>query len=361
MSGKNEKTRKCFLRDFNNFGKQCTYESKIFESACRTYHNLISSSLGRVYNHSLHSEAFISAMAKTLVSKDGTVHEGHTSKNGKVAFQMNNQDFQRKQFLRHFSTLLYRKWKREYGDLVEVQAMWVFYPPGQKTKHHIYVAVNPYKKTFDDAQSRKFRELSGKNEEKDFRKLIKNFTDVDTSHPKNYSLRRYKRVKEKFDGDLKLIMDTFKSMENNFKFEFVSSKNMNNYPEKHAEEILCDKAQEILDNDHCQNPKFYIYGKRRPCLTCYSRMEIMKIDHFNRNHGKFWFHGMKLRDNNNKHVRNTDVLINTLKLLSTSTIHVTLAPDNTGHDDWDTDSDEDMINQSSSAPKKPLTPNSRIK
>ena len=361
MSGKNEETRKYFLRDLSNFGKQCTYESETFKSACRTYHSLVSSSPDRDYNHSLDSELFISAMTKSLVYTDGTLHEGHhVLKNGKVAFQMNNQDFQRKQFLRHFSTLLYYKWKMENKDLVEVQAMWVLYPQDVKAKHHIYVAVNPYKKTFGEVQRKKFQELSGKKKEKDFCKLIKNFTDVFLFASRNYSLRRYNRVKEKFDSDIKFILDTFKSMENSLTFEFVSSKNINNYSEKHAEEILCDKVQEILEYDHCQNPKFYIYGKKRPCLTCYSRMEMMKIHHFNRNHGKFWLHGMKLRDNNNEHIRNTDVLINSLKLLSTSTIHVTLAPDNTHHDEWDTDSDEDMVNQSSSTPNRPSAPNNRI-
>ena len=355
MSGKNEETRKYFLRDLSNFGKKCTYESEIFKSACRTYHNLISSSPNRDYNHSLDSEFFISAMTKTLIYKDGTAQEGHVLKNGNMALQINNQDFQRKQFLRHFSTLLYYKWKNKNRDLVEVQAMWVFYPQ----KHHIYVAVNPYKKTFDEAQRKIFQELSCKKKEEEFSELINKLTDVDISNPKNYNLRRYKRVQEKFDGDHKFILHIFKSMKNSLKFEFVSSKNMNNYSEKHAEEILCDKVQEILEYDRCQNPKFYIYGKKRPCLTCYSRMEMMKIHHFNRNHGKFWLHGMKLRDNNNKHIRNTDVLINTLKLLSTSTIHVT-APDNTHHDDWDTDSDEDMVNQSSSTPNRSSTPNNRI-
>ena len=157
------------------------------------------------------------------------------------------------------------------------------------------------------------------------------------------------------------MLNTFKSMENSLKFEFVSNKNGTFYSEKHAEEILCDKAEEILEYDHYQNPKFYIYGKKRPCLTCFSRMEMTKIHHFNRNHGKFWLHGMKLRDDNNKHIRNTDVLINTLKLLSTGTIHVTVATDNTHHDDWDTDSDEDIVNQSSSTPNRPSTPNNRIK
>ena len=222
------------------------------------------------------------------------------------------------------------------------------------------MAVNPYKKTFDEAQRKRIWELSGKKKEEEFCKLIKKLTDVDISSPKNYNLRRYNRVKEKFNGDLKFILDIFKSMKNSLKFEFVSNKNMSNYSEKHAEEILCDKAQEILENNN-QNPKFYIYGKRRPCLTCYSRMEIMKIHHFNRNHGKFWPHDMKVRDSKNKHIRNTDVLINTLKLLSISTIHVTLAPNNTHHDDWDTDSEEDMVNQRSSNRKTSSTPNCRIK
>ena len=360
MSGKNEETRKYFLRDLSNFGKQCTYESETFKSACRTYHNLVSSSLNRDYDHSLDSELFISAMTKTLIYKAGTAREGHVLKNGNMTLQINNQDFQRKQFLRHFSTLLYYKWKKENRDLVEVQAMWVFYSQEGKAKHHIYVAVNPYIKTLDEAQRKKFQELSGKKKETDFRKLIKNFTNI-VYGPRNYSLHRYNRVKKKFDSDLKFMLNTFKSMENSLKFEFVSNKNGTFYSEKHAEEIFCDKAEEILEYDHYQNPKFYIYGKKRPCLTCFSRMEMTKIHHFNRNHGKFWLHGMKLRDDNNKHIRNTDVLINTLKLLSTGTIHVTVATDNTHHDDWDTDSDEDIVNQSSSTPNRPSTPNNRIK
>ena len=361
MSGENEKTREYFLRDLSNFDKKCTFESEIFKSACRTYHNLNSSSPDRDYNHSLDSEPFISAMVKTLVCKDGTVQEGHMSKNGKVAYQINNQDFQRKQFLRHFSTLLYYKWKKENRDLAEVQAMWVFNNQDGKAKHRIYVAVNPYKKAFDEAQRKKFQELSNTKEQEHFLKLIKDFKDNDISSPKGYNLRRYNRVKKKFDRDSKFIMDICKLMENSLKFDFVGNKNVSNHCEKHAEEILCDKAQEIIDIDPSQNQKFYIYGKKRPCLTCYSRMEVMKIHHFNRNHGKFWLHGTKLRDNNNKHIRNTDVLINTLKLLSTSTIHVTLAPNNTHHDDWDTDSDEEMLNQNSSTPIRSSTPNNRTK
>ena len=252
-----------FLRDLSNFGKQCIYESEIFQSACRTYHNLVSSSPDRDYNHLLDSRLFISTVTKSLIYTDGTAHQGHhVLKNGKVALQIKNQDFQRKQFLRHFSTLLYYKWKKENKDLVEVQAMWVFYPQKVKAKHHIYVAVNPYEKTFDDVQRKKFHELSGKKKEKDFRKLINNFTDVYVNGRRNYTLRRYNRVKEKFDSDIKFIMDTFKSMENSLKFEFISSKSMNNYSEKHAEEILCDKVQEILEYDNCQNPIFYIYGKK---------------------------------------------------------------------------------------------------
>ena len=206
MSGKNEETRKYFLRDLSNFGKQCTYESETFKSACRTYHNLVSSSLNRDYDHSLDSELFISAMTKTLIYKAGTAREGHVLKNGNMTLQINNQDFQRKQFLRHFSTLLYYKWKKENRDLVEVQAMWVFYSQEGKAKHHIYVAVNPYIKTLDEAQRKKFQELSGKKKETDFRKLIKNFTNI-VYGPRNYSLHRYNRVKKKIRQRLKIHVE----------------------------------------------------------------------------------------------------------------------------------------------------------
>ena len=238
MSGKNEETREFFQRDLSNLGKQFTNESEIFKEACKNYFRISSSSTCRDYDHSQDCQLLISAMAKALIYKEGAAQEGCMLKNGKVTLQINNQDFQRKQFLRHFSTLLYCKWKEENRDLAEVQAMWVFYPQEVIEKHQIFVAVNPYKKTFDEAQRKRIWELSGKKKEEEFCKLIKKLTDIDISSPKNYNLRRYNRVKEKFDGDLKFILDIFKSMKNNLKFEFVSNKDMSNYSEKHAEEIL---------------------------------------------------------------------------------------------------------------------------
>lgn len=40
----------------------------------------------------------------------------------------------------------------------------------------------------------------------------------------------------------------------------------------HAEIVLCDEAEKIR-KDH-NDAKFYIYGKKRPCLTCFSRLQM---------------------------------------------------------------------------------------
>ena len=68
--------------------------------------------------------------------------------------------------------------------------------------------------------------------------------------------------------------------------EFVTNENA--YNGRHAEEFLCDRAIELRDED--PNTEFFIYGKRRPSITCKVKMETARIDHFNRNHGRLFLH-----------------------------------------------------------------------
>ena len=61
---------------------------------------------------------------------------------------------------------------------------------------------------------------------------------------------------------------------------------LNPYPGRHAEEFFCDRAIEF--REQYRNAEFFIYGKRRPCITCKVKMETARITHFNRNHGRLF-------------------------------------------------------------------------
>ena len=69
------------------------------------------------------------------------------------------------------------------------------------------------------------------------------------------------------------------------KIEFVDEGKK--YDKKHAEEFLCDKADQLKKKG---NYTFYIYGKRRPCITCAARMKVTGIHHYNEKHGRLFRH-----------------------------------------------------------------------
>ena len=142
MSGKNESDREYLQRDLENLSKQLDLNSEIFKIACKDYHGK------EIYNERVDSKEFISAIADALIDKK-TIDKKKTSQKGyflkrgnatlrrsgtNVTVQENNHDFKRKQFLRHFSTILYYKWKEEYKSLYEVQAMWVSFTEDDKKK-----------------------------------------------------------------------------------------------------------------------------------------------------------------------------------------------------------------------------------
>ena len=61
---------------------------------------------------------------------------------------------------------------------------------------------------------------------------------------------------------------------------------LNQYPGRHAEEFLCDRAIEC--KEQYPTAEFFIYGKRRPCITCKVKMETASIANFNENHGRLF-------------------------------------------------------------------------
>lgn len=109
---------------------------------------------------------------------------------------------------------------------------------------------------------------------------------------KGYDQTRYNRVREKFKDNKKYIFQIFCRFGDRLSFVFLINQYGTDYSDMHAEEILCDEAEAYLSNLSIKDPIFYISGKKRPCISCYSRMEILKINNFNRRHGKFWSHGV---------------------------------------------------------------------
>ena len=179
------------------------------------------------------------------------------------------------------STFFRSKWKRDFDKLQEVQAMLVLHviPPLYSVYTEIYVAANPY-----------------------IPSLVKNEAKLKIEN------------NELLSKGLKLIQANNLIFENNY-FQISD-------PNRHAEEILCDKLKEMKTVKRA-----YIYGTKRPCLSCYSRMqmenEMSQVElRFRKDHGKFWMYTVKHVGSNinGREIRNYKVAINTLQLLATSSV-----------------------------------------
>ena len=179
------------------------------------------------------------------------------------------------------STFFRSKWKRDFDKLQEVQAMLVLHviPPLYSVDTEIYVAANPY-----------------------IPNLVKNEAKLKIEN------------NELLSKGLKLIQANNLIFESNY-FQISD-------PNRHAEEILCDKLKEMKTVKRA-----YIYGTKRPCLSCYSRMkmenEMSQVElRFRKDHGKFWMYTVKHVGSNinGREIRNYKVAINTLQLLATSSV-----------------------------------------
>ena len=116
---------------------------------------------------------------------------------------------------------------------------------------------------------------------------------------------------------LERILNSYKLNKISFVRNIFSTEERN----RHAEEILWDNI------NHSQKMATYVYGTKRPCHSCYSRMqrerEKREIEiHFSRNHGRFWRRTVNHVEKAIKGhtIREYDVAINTLKLLAKSTV-----------------------------------------
>lgn len=158
------------------------------------------------------------------------------------------RNLKRVQFLRHFSTFLFYKWKVEHKTLQEVHVMWVCYTQNNEKKITIFIAVNPYLKTFDNCIRKVISHFLGELFSGNF---YKSFDDL-TEHClllKGYDQIRYNRVKRKFEGDKKHICETFTAIGSRLSFIHLSNQYRSYYLERHAKEILCDEAQYIQEHN----------------------------------------------------------------------------------------------------------------
>ena len=114
----------------------------------------------------------------------------------------------------------------------------------------------------------------------------KNIFTVNLNHVKNDIIRESekggeRKVKTKITNALRSgqYFDL-----GNITFVSHNDRKRNAYDGRH----LCDKAKNLK-----HSYKFYIYGKRRPCITCAARMEVTKIDNYNKKHGRLFRHTTK--------------------------------------------------------------------
>ena len=102
---------------------------------------------------------------------------------------------------------------------------------------------------------------------------------------------------------------------------------------RHAEEFLCDWADKLKKKD--RNAIFYIYGKKRPCMTCSARMKCSGIQHYNKHHGRLFMHAVKYQ-------KTKEETKETIKLILKGPSYVTVGKNNKEVPGYDTDSgDED--------------------
>ena len=72
------------------------------------------------------------------------------------------------------------------------------------------------------------------------------------------------------------------------RYQYVNATATERRVEKHAEVYLCEKVQQLREEEQGQRVVTSIYGNKRPCVTCAVRMKTDKITHYNRNHGRLF-------------------------------------------------------------------------
>ena len=203
------------------------------------------------------------------------------------------------------SWVLLDNWGKKFNTpkikVQEAQAMLVLeHLPNSEISHKIYVAANPY-----------IQSLDNQNEMKEIISVKKDKVTV-------------------IDSGVTLLCELAEELLNEIKLkELQLVKNIfsKKDPKRHAEEVLCDNIQNQTQSITLKRIYIYIYGTKRPCLSCYSRMQMEKEKGyfkicFSKDHGKFWQHAVSHVGEtiSGSEIREYGVAINTLKLLATSTV-----------------------------------------
>lgn len=239
------------------------------------------------------------------------------------------------QHLRHIATMLYDFWKHHLGcnELQEVQVMMMM---GDGPVEY-FIAFNPMTRKIMDKLEVYDNWIRGVNDNclenvkvKNYRTFRRTFRHIeklrtfeltfsDVFNPLNIVWGNYRRKLERLESNI-------------LKFNVLFLGNHSD-KERHAEEFLCDVAEEIRKQNSRKTYTFYIYGKKRPCMSCSGRMEEADIDYYNPNPGYLWLHGIKYQSQN--------AARNTLRLLLTTPPHVTFEDDQQ-MSDYDTGSDSEI-------------------
>ena len=209
----------------------------------------------------------------------------------------------KKQLLRHIAFQFFCRWKYHLGvlSLKDVQIMCVT-PLSSKEnpypKPTLFISLNPINAAYFVRED--FRKKISLKEmlTRPYQAKKKETTNRSQRYAKKLAARVWGSVFNKTTTDSRLVSELLKidhrntvninNQDGQVKFSFFrTSENElllllpgqgfeNNY--SHAEDTLCDTAtalQKSLEANIC------IYGKRRPCMSCFSRMKCTKINHFN--------------------------------------------------------------------------------
>ena len=235
------------------------------------------------------------------------------------------------QVLRHLARLLFVYGKNTQSSLQEVQVMLAEKTDSSmKGKQiNLYISYSPFTK--DDKSFNAWDISVSQIIEVEYAKLSKT---KDWMLKK--SIDRLKKLKNVKNDVVEKIFQKFKD-----KLNICHPK----ISKRHAEEYLCDKAEELRRSDPKSNWIFRIYGKKRPCMTCVGRMKASKIDMFKDRPGLVWRYCLNLQvfgDSENKISPNLEAAISSLRLLMTTPSHDTFSEGNYWGRSYDTDSESDF-------------------
>ncbi len=243
--------------------------------------------------------------------------------------------------------------KNEKQKLVETQIMHLVFDG----KHNLFIAVNPYKfsekikklienkkefieilckqhleKGDDEGNLRSKRyanKLFYRIKSEANRTRLPQSSETDDNNQANHVARLLKKATLSFPEIKENNNEAL--FENNNTICFISPNYKVKNDKRHAEEFLCDIAEEA--KKLAKDVYASVAGKKRPCVGCSGRMKKL-IDNYNPYPGKYWSHTIKYQD--------TKIAENTEKILLEKKSHASL--DKSGNntlEDFDSGSDSE--------------------